>query len=447
MLKNKRHWSSAQVILLGFGALILAGTLLLMLPISSRSGQWTSFTDALFTATSASCVTGLIVQDTATYWSLFGQFVIITLIQIGGLGVVTMAIAIAMASGSKISLSRRQTMQDAISATQVGGIVRMTGFILKSCLIIELAGALAYSFVFIPEFGFIKGLCYSLFHSISAFCNAGFDLMGIKTQFSSLTDYTGNGIVNLTTVMLILTGGLGFATWADFSNHKLKFSAYRLQSKIALAGTVILVAIPFVYFWFLEFSMPQWAGMSATDKFWASVFRAVTPRTAGFNTVDMTLFSEATVMVTILLMLIGGNSGSTAGGMKVSTISVLFTTAMSVFHRQQNPSVFGRRIEDSVIKNAATILMMYITLFMGGALFISIVEGLPLLTCMFETASAVATVGLTMGITPQLSTVSHFILIALMYLGRVGGLTIIFATVKGVNNGNAKYPVEKITVG
>lgn len=447
MLKNKRHWSSAQVILLGFGALILAGTLLLMLPISSRSGQWTSFTDALFTATSASCVTGLIVQDTATYWSLFGQFVIITLIQIGGLGVVTMAIAIAMASGSKISLSRRQTMQDAISATQVGGIVRMTGFILKSCLIIELAGALAYSFVFIPEFGFIKGLCYSLFHSISAFCNAGFDLMGIKTQFSSLTDYTGNGIVNLTTVMLILTGGLGFATWADFSNHKLKFSAYRLQSKIALAGTAILVAIPFVYFWFLEFSMPQWAGMSATDKFWASVFRAVTPRTAGFNTVDMTLFSEATVMVTILLMLIGGNSGSTAGGMKVSTISVLFTTAMSVFHRQQNPSVFGRRIEDSVIKNAVTILMMYITLFMGGALFISIVEGLPLLTCMFETASAVATVGLTMGITPQLSTVSHFILIALMYLGRVGGLTIIFATVKGVNNGNAKYPVEKITVG
>ena len=447
MLKNKKHWSSAQVILLGFGVLILAGTLLLMLPVSSRSGQWTSFTDALFTATSASCVTGLIVQDTATYWSLFGQFVIITLIQIGGLGVVTMAIAIAMVSGSKISLSRRQTMQDAISATQVGGIVRMTGFILKSCLIIELAGALAYSFVFIPEFGFIKGLWYSLFHSVSAFCNAGFDLMGIKTQFSSLTDYTGNGIVTLTTVMLILTGGLGFATWADFSNHKLKFSAYRLQSKIALAGTVILVAIPFVYFWFLEFSMPQWAGMSVTDKFWASVFRAVTPRTAGFNTVDMTLFSEATVMVTILLMLIGGNSGSTAGGMKVSTISVLFTTAMSVFHRQQNPSVFGRRIEDSVIKNAATILMMYITLFMGGALFISIVEGLPLLTCMFETASAVATVGLTMGITPQLSTVSHFILIALMYLGRVGGLTIIFATVKGVNNGNAKYPVEKITVG
>lgn len=447
MKRKKKHFSSAQVILYGFGALILAGTLLLMLPFSSQSGQWTSFTDALFTATSASCVTGLIVQDTATYWSLFGQLVIITLIQTGGLGVVTMAIAIVMASGRKISLSQRQTMQDAISATQVGGIVRMTGFILKSCLVIELAGAVLYSFVFIPEFGPVKGLWYSVFHSVSAFCNAGFDLMGIKTQFSSFTDYTGSGIVNFTTVMLIITGGLGFATWADFSNHKLKFSAYRLQSKIALAGTVILVLVPFVYFLFLEFSMPRWAGMSSGDKFWASLFGAVTPRTAGFNTVDMALFSEATVMVTILLMLTGGNSGSTAGGMKVSTISVLFATAMSVFHRQQNPSVFGRRIEDSVIKNAATILMMYITLFMGGALVISIVEGLPLLTCMFETASAVATVGLTMGITPGLSTVSCLILIALMYLGRVGGLTIIFATVKGVSNGNAKYPVEKITVG
>ena len=447
MQKNKKHWSSSQVILIGFGVLILTGALLLMLPFSSQSGQWTSFTDALFTATSASCVTGLIVQDTATYWSLFGQLVIISLIQIGGLGVVTMAIAIAMVSGRKISLSRRQTMQDAISATQVGGIVRMTGFILKSCLIIELTGVLLFSFVFIPEFGFAKGVWYSVFHSISAFCNAGFDLMGIKTQFSSLTDYTGNGIVNFTTVALILTGGLGFATWADFSNYKLKFSAYRLQSKIALAGTVILVLVPFVYFLFLEFSMPQWAAMSAADKFWASLFRAVTPRTAGFNTVDMTLFSEATVMITILLMVIGGNSGSTAGGMKVSTISVLFTTAMSVFRRQQNPSVFGRRIEDGVIKNAATILMMYITLFIGGALVISIVERLPMMTCMFETASAVATVGLTMGITPGLSTVSKFILIALMYLGRVGGLTIIFATVRGINNGNAKYPVEKITVG
>lgn len=447
MIKKKKHWSSAQIILRGFAALILCGTLLLMLPLSSRSGRWTSFTDALFTATSASCVTGLILHDTATYWSAFGQRIILVLIQIGGLGVVTVAVALAMVSGRKIGLSWRQTMQDAISATQVGGIVRMTGYILKSCAVIEILGAVCNSFVFVPEFGLIKGIWYSVFHSISAFCNAGFDLMGIKTQFSSLTGYTGNSIVNFTTVMLILIGGLGFSTWADFSNHKLKFSAYRLQSKIALAGTVILVAIPFVYFLLLEFSMPQWAGMSVTDKLWASVFRAVTPRTAGFNTVDMTLFSEATVMVTILLMLIGGNSGSTAGGMKISTVGVVFMTAMSVFRRQKNPSVFGRRIDDDVIKNATTISVMYISLFICGAIVISLLEDLPLLTCMFETASAVATVGLTMGITPGLSVLSQLILVLLMYLGRVGGLTIIFATVKGVNNGNAKYPVEKITVG
>ena len=233
MLKRFKRLSSSQIILLGFGALILTGTFLLMLPFSSRSGQWTSFTDALFTATSASCVTGLIVQDTATYWSLFGQLIIIILIQIGGLGVVTMAVAVAIASGRKIGLSRRQTMQDAISATQLGGIVKMTGFILKGCLLVELAGAVFYSFVFIPEFGLVKGLWYSVFHSVSAFCNAGFDLMGIKAQFSSLTDYSANVIISLTTVALILIGGIGFSAWDDFIKYKFKFSRYRLQTKIA----------------------------------------------------------------------------------------------------------------------------------------------------------------------------------------------------------------------
>ncbi|MBQ7902513.1 MAG: Trk family potassium uptake protein [Oscillospiraceae bacterium] len=445
-MKNK-HLSSAQVILISFAGLILVGTILLMLPISSQKGQITPFIDALFTATSASCVTGLVVYDTATYWSSFGQFVILLLIQIGGLGVVTMAVAVAMAAGRRIGLSMRQTMQDAISATQVGGIVRMTGFILKSCFIIETAGAIALSFVFVPQYDLPKGLWYSLFHSVSAFCNAGFDLMGINSQFSSLTAFTGNGIVNFTAMALILTGGLGFATWADFATYRFKFHRYRLQSKIALSASVILIVLPFFYFFCLEFSRGVWTDMTITDRIWASLFRAVTPRTAGFNTVDMTLFTEATIMITILLMLVGGNSGSTAGGMKISTVAVAFMTAASVFRRQSEPSVFGRRIGEDTIKNAATILIMYISLFIGGAITISIVEGLPLLTCMFETASAVATVGLTLGITPQLSAFSHLILIALMYLGRVGGLTIIFATVKGIDNGNAKYPMEKLTVG
>lgn len=447
MIKMKRRWSSSQIIMMSFAGMILMGTLLLMLPISSQTGQWTGFTDALFTATSASCVTGLIVKDTATYWSLFGQLVIIVLIQIGGLGVVTMAIAVAMASGRKIGLFRRQTMQDAFSSTQIGGIIRLTGFVLKGCAIIELTGAICYSFVFVPEFGFLKGIWYSLFHSISAFCNAGFDLMGVKAQFSSLTSYETNGFIAVVTAMLILIGGLGFATWDDCVKHRLSFAKYRLQSKIALAGTVILVTIPFIYFFFIEFASSQWGYMSVADRFFASLFRAVTPRTAGFNTVDMTKFSQATIMITILLMMTGGNSGSTAGGMKISTVAVMLSTALSVLKKKPDTSMFKRRIDNDVIKNALAIFTMYCTLFMGGSLIISIIEGLPLLTCMFETASAVATVGLTLGITPSLSVVSHLILTVLMYLGRVGMLTVVFAAVKTDVNSNAKFPVEKITVG
>ena len=447
MNKIKRRLTSSQIILLSFGAMILLGTFLLMLPVSSQAGQWTGFTDALFTATSASCVTGLIVKDTATYWSLFGQLVILTLIQIGGLGVVTMAVAVVMASGRKIGLFRRQTMQDAFGSTQIGGIIRLTGLALKGTAIVEMVGAVCYSFVFIPEFGFIKGIWYSVFHSISAFCNAGFDLMGVKAQFSSLTSYETNGAVAVVTALLILIGGLGFATWDDVIKHKLNFVKYRLQSKIALAGTVILVVLPFIYFLAIEFSSPQWAYLSGKDKFFAALFRAVTPRTAGFNTVDMTQFSQATIMITILLMMTGGNSGSTAGGMKISTVAVMLSTAVSELRKKADSSLFKRRIDNDVNRNALAIFTMYGTLFMAGSLTISIVENLPLLTCMFETASAVATVGLTLGITPSLSTISHLILTVLMYLGRVGMLTIVFATVKAETTANAKYPVEKITVG
>ena len=445
--KKKRQWTSSQIIIAGFAALILTGTVLLMLPVSSADMQWTSFTDALFTATSASCVTGLIVHDTATYWSAFGQTVIICLIQIGGMGVVTMAIAIAMLSGKKISLSQRQLMQDSISAQQVGGIVRMTGFILKTSLAIELCGAALLSLQFIPEFGFFKGILYSLFHSVSAFCNAGFDLMGAKSRFSSLTDYAGNGIVVITISALILIGGIGFAVWEDVKLHRFDFHRYRLQSKVALTASAVLVVLPFIYFFFVEFSRPQWQNLKTGDRILAAFFRAVTPRTAGFNTVDMTLFSESTILITIVLMLIGGCPGSTAGGMKTTTVAVLLITMVSVFRRESSPECYGRRIGDDTIKNAATILMMYITLFVAGSVVISITEGLPLLVSMFETASAVGTVGLTLGITPTLGTMSKMILAALMYLGRVGGLTIIFATVKTLQNGSARYPLEKITVG
>ena len=421
-----RGLSSSQIIILTFALAILLGSLLLMLPASTQDGLGASFFDALFTSTSAVCVTGLVVRDTATYWSGFGQMVILLLIQIGGMGVVTLAIAIAVASGKRISLKQRSTMQEAISAPKVGGIVSMTGFILKMTLTFELVGALVMVPTFCSEFGFFKGVWYSVFHSVSAFCNAGFDLMGVKTPYSSLTHYADNPIVNMAIMLLIVIGGIGFMTWDDIRSHKLRLRKYRMQSKVIIAATGALIVMPAVYFFFLEFSDMRFA-----QRLWRSVFQSITPRTAGFNTVDLTTISESGLAVMMILMLIGGSPGSTAGGMKTTTFAVLLSTAVSVFNRKPHTHFFGRRIADDTIRNAVTILMMYLVLFLGGGILISRLEEIPLLAALFETASAVGTVGLTLGITEQLGIVSRLVLILLMYFGRVGGLTLIFAAISG----------------
>ena len=258
--RKKKHLSSFQIIIIGFLIVIFTGALLLMLPFATRDGNGASFLDALFTATSATCVTGLVVQDTATYWSSFGQFIIILLIQIGGMGVVTVTVAVTMISGRKIGLMQRSTMQEAIAAPAMGGIVRMTGFILKTMAVVELLGAMAMLPVFVKEFGMKRGIWYSLFHSISAFCNAGFDLMGVKEKFSSLTDYAGNPMINLTIICLIIVGGIGFTTWSDIRTHKLNLKKYRMQSKVILTVTAILIIVPALYFYFYEFSMSAWDG-------------------------------------------------------------------------------------------------------------------------------------------------------------------------------------------
>ena len=302
--KNHRHFTSFQVIILGFFSVILLGSLLLILPFSTRDGQGASFADGLFTATSAVCVTGLIVRDTATYWSEFGQAIILTLIQIGGMGVVTIAVAIAVASGRKIGLMQRSTMQEAISAHQVGGIVRLTKFILKTSISIELLGALLLAPVFCKDFGIFKGLWYSVFHSISAFCNAGFDLIGVREPFSSLTSYASNPIVNFTIMALIITGGLGFVTWADIKKNKFHFRKYNMQSKVILTVTAGLLIFPAIYFFFCEFS-----NLPIGERILSSLFQSVTPRTAGFNTVDLTLLTETGLMIMIILMLIADLPG------------------------------------------------------------------------------------------------------------------------------------------
>lgn len=441
LIHKKKKLTSFQVIILGFFAVILLGTFLLMLPISSREGLGTPFFDALFTSTSAVCVTGLVVYDTATYWSFFGQFVILLLIQIGGMGVITVAAAFAMISGRKISLMQRSTMQEAIAAQKVGGIVRLTNFIVKSTLVIELLGAAVMAPIFCHDFG-MKGLWMALFHSVSAFCNAGFDLMGVKSAFSSLTEYQAQPVINLTIMTLIIAGGIGFLTWDDIRMNRFHFHKYRMQSKVILLTTFILLALPSLYFYFFEFT-----SLKPGARIFSALFQAVTPRTAGFNTIDLTGISEAGQWIIIVLMLIGGSPGSTAGGMKTTTIAVLFATALSTFRQKEDTHFFGRRIDSSAPKNAATILLMYLVLFFFGALTLSIAEGLPMLTCLFEIASAIGTVGLSLGITPQLGALSRMILILLMFFGRVGGLTLIFAAISGAKKTASKLPQEKITVG
>ena len=442
IIHRRRRLSSFQIIILGFAWVILLGSLLLMLPIATITGCVTPFNEALFTATSAVCVTGLIIQDTGSYWSGFGQAVILTLIQIGGLGVITVAASFALLSGRKISLMQRSTMQDAISAPKVGGIVRLTRFILLGTFLIELLGALAMLPVFCCDYGW-RGIWMAVFHSISAFCNAGFDILGTKSNlYPSLTGYASSPSINFTIMLLIVTGGIGFLTWDDIWENKWRFRHYRMQSKVILVTTGLLIALPAAFFFFTDFS-----ALPTGRRLLTSLFQSVTPRTAGFNTVALPAMSSASQGLMVLLMLIGGSPGSTAGGIKTTTLAVLLANAAATFRQCENAQLFGRRIDCSTIKTATTILTMYLTLFFGGAVFISTYENLPLVSCLFETASAVGTVGLTLGITPQLHIPSQIVLITLMYLGRVGGLTLIYAALSGEKAVNARLPLEKITIG
>ena len=431
-----------QKILLGFAVLILFGAILLMLPIASNEGVYTPFLKALFTSTSASCVTGLIVYDTATHWSLFGQAVILFLIQIGGLGVVVAVTSIILLSGKRIGYSQRNTLANSISINSQGGIMKMLLFLLKWTGIIELFFASLLATQFIPEFGVKRGLWYSIFHSVSAFCNAGFDLMGIKEPFSSLSDYVGNPLINISIMSLILLGGLGFVTWQDIAKNKGNFHRYRLQSKIILSTTIFLVLLPALFYFFLEFRE-----MPIGSRILASLFTAVTPRTAGFNTVDFSKFSDSGIFLQILLMLVGAAPGSTGGGMKMTTMTVLFLTSVAIFRNNSRTEAFGRTIPGEVIRNATTIAFMYISLCVLSGMFISLHEHLPLLTTCFETASAIATVGLTLGITPKLSPVSHMVLIFLMYIGRVGGLCLIYAVFPNINPNKGRLVEENVIVG
>jgi trk system potassium uptake protein TrkH len=444
----KKHLSYTQIIALGFFLIIFLGATILSLPISSRTGEFTPFVDSLFTATSATCVTGLVAYDTYTHWSVFGQVIIITLIQIGGVGFMTVALTISLIARRKIGLKERNLMQEAVAAPQLAGMVKLTKFILLGTFMFEGVGAVLLAFKFCPEMGFIQGVYNAVFHSISAFCNAGFDLMGKYEQFSSLTRYSSDILVNTVIMSLIVIGGLGFFVWEDILENKINFKKYRLHTKIVLITTALLIIIPAVIIYIMETNNgASFSEKTTLDAVLSSLFQVITPRTAGFNTANLNVMTDASVLIMMILMFIGGSSGSTAGGIKTTTFAVLLMSIRATYKKENALNCFKRRLEDDILKRACTILMSYISLCAIATIIISYIDSMPLKETAFDVVSAIATVGMTLGITPDLGPISKLILAALMYFGRVGCLTMVFALSQTHESVPTQYPLEKISIG
>jgi len=444
--RKRRPLTQTQYIAFGFFILILTGTLLLMLPAASRSGKSIGFINALFTATSASCVTGLIVADTWSQWNLFGQLVIITLIQIGGLGFITIGVFVSIILRRKIGLKQRGLMQESTSALQIGGIVRLAKKIVIGTCIFEGAGAVLLSVRFIPQYGFWRGIFYGIFHSVSAFCNAGFDLMGNQQPYNSLVGYYDDWLVNLVIMSLIVIGGIGFIVWDDVSRHKWHVRKYLLQTKMVLITTAVLLFGGAALFYVLEKDLLI-ADMSVSGKILTSLFSSVTARTAGFNTVDTGALSDGSKLLTIILMFIGGSPGSTAGGVKTTTILVLLLHVQSSVTRSYGVNIFGRRLEDDAVRRAASICTINLALALVAALIIMILQPLSLADTLFETFSAIGTVGMTTGITRDLLPVSRLLVAFLMYCGRIGSMSFALAFTQQKRIAHIQNPVEVISVG
>lgn len=440
---------AAMVVALGFLIIILTGAVLLTLPVSARSGEPTNFLDALFTATSATCVTGLVTVGTATHWSGFGQAVILLLIQIGGLGFMSLASIASFLTRRTITLRERMVMSAGLNLTENAGIVRLTRRVLVGTLAFEGAGAVLLATRFVPRVGLWQGIKMGVFHSISAFCNAGFDLIGTPDNpFASLTGYADDVLVNLTIMALIVIGGLGFFVWGDIWD-KRRFRRLRLHTKLVLITTALLLCTGFALTLLFEWGNPQTLGeMPVQDKLLAAAFQSVTLRTAGFNTIDQAALTGPSQAVACLLMMIGGSPGSTAGGIKTVTAAVLVLSAISALRGRTTVSAFGRTIVSRSIMNAVTMMIVGGTLSLTGACVISYVEGAPFGMCLFEAVSAFATVGLSMGLTPTLSAVSRLILILLMYLGRVGVLTLgVAVLMRHREPPKMQYPAGDVMVG
>lgn len=435
-----------EIIVFGTFAIILFGGMLLSLPVSSREGISTPFLDSLFTAASAFCVTGLVVYDTYTHWSMFGQTVILLLIQIGGLGFMTVITLFSLFLRRKIGLKERRLLMESANTFKIGGIVLLVKKIIIRTFIFESIGAFVLTLNFYSRMGLKEGLYNGIFHSVSAFCNAGFDLMGKYGQNSSLTHFYDNPAVNITIMSLIVIGGLGFVVWDDISLNRLDFKKYQLHSKLVLVATSVLIFGGAFVFFIIERNYSM-LGMNISEKILASLFQSVTTRTAGFNTINLNTMSEGGTLLTIILMIIGGSPGSTAGGIKTTTFVVLLLGALSNAKQSSEISAFKRRLESDALKKASAITVIYITTALTAVMLICSIQNFSLTEVMFEVFSALGTVGLTLGITPNLSMVPKIIITLLMYGGKVGVLSVAVVLAERKEPSLLSRPLGKIIIG
>lgn len=444
--KWKDRLTTTQTIAVGFLLIILMGTLLLMLPTASAAGTSAGFLTSLFTATSATCVTGLVVVDTYSYWSVFGRCVILALIQIGGLGFMTLGVFVAIFLRKNIGLKERGILQESMNTLQLGGIVKLVKKITIGTFILEGIGAVLLSIRFVPQMGWLEGICNGIFHSISAFCNAGFDLMGKQEKYSSLVAYSDDIIVNLTIMLLIVIGGIGFVVWDDLQKKKLHFKEYLLHTKIVLTVTLVLIFGGALLFWVFERNLLM-ADMGAKETVLTSLFASVTARTAGFNTIDVAGMSTSSKLLTIVLMFIGGSPGSTAGGIKTTTFMVMLVVVWGNLRNSHGSNIFGRRLEEDEIRKASIVFTINLLLAVGAVITICAMQPFALEDIMLEVFSAIGTVGMSTGITRELSIAARVIVILLMYCGRIGSMTFALSFTERKKVAPVQLPAEKIIIG
>jgi len=445
-MKRAFRPSAFYVLTVGMALIILVGALLLSLPFATRDGS-IPFLDALFTSASASCVTGLSVYDTYSKFTLFGQAVLLILIQLGGLGFMMVVSLVSLLAGRRIGLYERSLLMESIGALNIGGVVRLTRKALAGTALFEGCGAVLLSFWFCPRFGFWQGIWMSVFHSVSAFCNAGFDLLGIQAPGTSLITAADSPLVTMVIIALILIGGLGFIVWDDVYEKRLNYRRYSLHTKIVLSLTVILTVGGTVGFYFLERNT-AFAGLPLGQQLLRAAFQAVTPRTAGFCTVDLTTLSDGGTLLTMVLMFIGAGSGSTGGGVKMTTFAVLVLNVLAYVQRRPTVDVFNRRLDQETIHKACSSVSMYSMACIAGCMVLC-AQGIPLKGALFESVSAIGTVGLTIGITGVLPALSKVAVILMMFAGRLGSLSVAMALAKKATprQQHLRNVTEKIMIG